>query len=206
MNIYTLLYIKYITNKDLLYGTGNYTQYFVITYNGKILKRNIYIYIYTFVYFLFMCISIFFSDSFPYIYIYIYICEVKIAQSCPTLCDQRTHRLLCPWNSLGKNTGVGCHFLLQGNFLTQGLNPGLLHYRQILYCLSHQGSPVASFHIYMDLYIYPWRRKWHQFSCLGNPMDGGAWWATVQGVAKGSDTTEHTCTHICTYVYIYVYT
>ena len=35
---------------------------------------------------------------------------------------------------------VGCHSLLQGIFLTQGLNPGLLHCRQTLYCLSHQGS------------------------------------------------------------------
>ena len=33
--------------------------------------------------------------------------------------------LLCPWNSPGKNTGTDCHFLLQGIFLTQGLNPGL---------------------------------------------------------------------------------
>ena len=44
-------------------------------------------------------------------------------------------------DSLGKNTGVGCHALLQGIFPTQGLNPGLPHCRQILYCLSHQGSP-----------------------------------------------------------------
>ena len=50
-------------------------------------------------------------------------------------------RLLCPWDSPGKNTGVGCHFLLQGIFLTQESNPGLLHCRQMLYCLSHQGSP-----------------------------------------------------------------
>ena len=35
--------------------------------------------------------------------------------------------LLCPWNFPGKNTGVGCHFLLQGIFLTQGSNPHLLH-------------------------------------------------------------------------------
>ena len=41
----------------------------------------------------------------------------------------------------GKNTGVGCHFLLQGIFLTQGSNAGVLHCRQILYPLSHQGSP-----------------------------------------------------------------
>ena len=38
-------------------------------------------------------------------------------------------RLLCPWDSPGKNTGMGCHFLLQGIFLTQELNPGLLHCR-----------------------------------------------------------------------------
>ena len=40
-----------------------------------------------------------------------------------------------------KNTGVGCHFLLQEIFLTQGLNLGLLHCRQILYQLSHQEGP-----------------------------------------------------------------
>ena len=36
-------------------------------------------------------------------------------------------RLPCPWDSPGKNTGVGCHALLQGIFPTQGLNPGLPH-------------------------------------------------------------------------------
>ena len=46
-----------------------------------------------------------------------------------------------PWNSPGKNTGVGCHSLLQGIFLTQGLNPRLLHCRQILY-LRHQAIPA----------------------------------------------------------------
>ena len=45
-------------------------------------------------------------------------------------------RLLSPWNFPGKSPGVGCHFLLQGIFLTQGLNPGLLHSRQTLYHLS----------------------------------------------------------------------
>ena len=47
-----------------------------------------------------------------------------------------------PWNSLGKNPGVGSHPLLQGIFLTQGLNLGLLHCRGIIYRLSHQGSPL----------------------------------------------------------------
>ena len=51
------------------------------------------------------------------------------------------HGLLCPWDFPGKNTGVDCHFLLQGIFPTQGSNPSLPHYRQMLYHLSHQGSP-----------------------------------------------------------------
>ena len=50
-------------------------------------------------------------------------------------------RLLSPWNSPGKNTGVGSHSLLQGIFLTQGLNLHLLHCRQILHHLSRRESP-----------------------------------------------------------------
>ena len=67
------------------------------------------------------------------------------AQSCPTLC--KPTRLLCPWDSPSKNTGVGSHFLLQRIFLIQGLNPHLLfllHGRQILYPLSHWGSLYLS--------------------------------------------------------------
>ena len=48
-------------------------------------------------------------------------------------------RLLCPWDSLGKNTGVRCHFLLQGIFPIQGSNMHLLcllHCKWILYLLS----------------------------------------------------------------------
>ena len=65
-----------------------------------------------------------------------------------------------------QKTKVGCHFLLQGIFLIQGLELGFLHFRQIQ---SHQvegnGTPL-------------------QYSCLENPMDGGAWWAAVHGVTK----------------------
>ena len=43
---------------------------------------------------------------------------------------------------------MGCHFLLQGIFPTQGSNPGLLHCRQILYRLSYKGSPLCSLHIF----------------------------------------------------------
>ena len=53
---------------------------------------------------------------------------------------QEPARLLCPWNSPGKNTEVVSHFLLQGVLLTQGLNLGLLHCRHILYHVSCQGS------------------------------------------------------------------
>ena len=49
-------------------------------------------------------------------------------------------RLLSPWDSPGKNTGVGCHFLLHGIFPIQGSNPGFQHCRQILYRLSGNGA------------------------------------------------------------------
>ena len=45
-------------------------------------------------------------------------------------------RLLCPWDSPGKNTGVGCHFLLQGIFPNQDSNLGLLHCRQVFYLIA----------------------------------------------------------------------
>ena len=68
--------------------------------------------------------------------------KVKVTQLCPTLQPHglQLDRFLCPWNSPGKNAGVGGHSLLQGIFPTQGLNPHILHCRQILYHLSHQGS------------------------------------------------------------------
>ena len=75
--------------------------------------------------------------------IYIYSIEgVKalVAQSCLTLWPRgsQSTRFLCPWNSPGKNTGVSCLSLLQGNLP----DPGLLHHRHILY-MSHQGSPFT---------------------------------------------------------------
>jgi len=53
------------------------------------------------------------------------------------------HGLQSPWNSPDQNTGVGNLALLQGIFPTQELNPVLLHFRQILYKLSHKSSPIA---------------------------------------------------------------
>ena len=68
----------------------------------------------------------------------------EVAQSCPTLCD--------PVNCSPPGSSVlgilqarilewVAMPLLQGIFPTQGLNPGLCHWRQILYCLSHEGTP-----------------------------------------------------------------
>ena len=67
-------------------------------------------------------------------------------------------------------TGVGCHSLLQGIFLTQGSNPGLPHCRQILYHLANQVAAVIK-----------------NPPGLENPIDRGAWWATGH---KESDSTK----------------
>ena len=66
-----------------------------------------------------------------------------VTKSCPTLHDPMDCRLLCPWDSPGKNTRVGGHFLLQEIFPTQGLNPcllRLLHWQVDSLPHSHQGS------------------------------------------------------------------
>jgi len=62
-----------------------------------------------------------------------------VTQSCPTLCDPMD--CSAPGSSVHgilQARRVGCHSLLQGIFPTQGSNPGLLHCRWILYCLSDQ--------------------------------------------------------------------
>ena len=71
--------------------------------------------------------------------------EREVAQSCPTLCDP----MGCNWPSSSihgifqrRITGMGCHFLLQGIFLIQGLTLGLPHCRQTFYHLSHQGCSL----------------------------------------------------------------
>ena len=78
------------------------------------------------------------SDGFIFYKNYLYEClSHALCVTRATLCDphrQQPARLHCPWDSPGKNTGVGCHFLLQGS------NLGLPHCGQIFYHLSHQGS------------------------------------------------------------------
>ena len=74
-----------------------------------------------------------------------------VAQSCPTLCnpmDISLPRLLCPWDFLSKNTGVGCHFLLQGIFPAQGSNLyllGHLHCRRSPYGRATGEAPATVF-------------------------------------------------------------
>ena len=94
--------------------------------------------------------------------------EVLVAQSCLTPCNPMD----CspPGSSVheipGKNTRVGWHSLLQGTFPTQGSNLSLPHCRQILYCLSHQGSPCKNTRLEgkqatMDC-VQPWATEWER--------------------------------------------
>ena len=80
------------------------------------------------------------------------LCCALASQLCQTLCnpmDCSPTGSSVHGDSPGQNTGVGCHALLQGIFSTQGMNTGLLHCRQILYCLNHQGSPYIRYFIFL---------------------------------------------------------
>ena len=68
-------------------------------------------------------------------------------------------RLLRPWDSPGKSTGVGCHFLLQGIFPTQGSNPGLPHCRLVVLFLVFWDLPAVFYSGYTNLPSYQqWTR------------------------------------------------
>ena len=86
---------------------------------------------------------------------------------------------LGPWNFPGKNTGAGCHFLLQGIFPAQGLDAGLPHCRRILYHLNHQGSPYmyTHTHIYRSLIT-----KLCPTHC--NPMESSPPGSSVHGISQ----------------------
>ena len=89
---------------------------------------------------------------------------------------------------------MGCHFLLQGIFLTQGSNLFSLYWQADSLPLSHHGSPrvknlpanAGDSSLILGLGRYPGEGNGNplQYSCLRNPMDRGAWWAAVHGVAK----------------------
>ena len=86
------------------------------------------------------------------------VCVCVCAQSDPTLCDPMDSKLLCPWKFPGENTGVSCHFPLQGIFLTQGLNPcllSLLHWQVDSLPLYYLGSPIFPPLLLKPLIAYP---------------------------------------------------
>ena len=95
----------------------------------------------------------------------------------------RPHGLYSLWNSPGQNTGVGSLFHLQGIVPIQVSNPGLLHCRQILYQMSHKGSPYISHQFSHIVVLITLLGEGSgtplQYSCLENPINGGAWWSAV---------------------------
>ena len=85
-----------------------------------------------------------------------HIMQFTLSSTCPSCClvtscvrlfcdphGLQHGRLLCPWDSPGKRTRIGCHFLLQEIFPTQGLNPCLLHLQADSLPLSHLGSSTC---------------------------------------------------------------
>ena len=130
-------------------------------------------------------------------------CCYAVFQSCPTLLwphRLKPARLLCPWDFPSKNMGVGCHFLLQEIFPTQGMNPSFLHWQANSLPLSHQGSPCVCVcvcvyiytYILIHTYIHIWRRQWHPTTVLLPGISHG--WRSLVGCSpwgcKESDTTE----------------
>ena len=68
-------------------------------------------------------------------------------------------RLFCPWDSPGKESGMGCHALLQGLFPTQGLNPCLLSFLHCRWILYHWTTGEAHLSIYLSS-VYISESKW----------------------------------------------
>ena len=140
---------------------------------------------------------------------------VLVARLCVTVWSHGLHptRLLCPWDFPGNDTAVGCHFLLQGIFPTQGLSPGLLHCRQILYLLSYKGSPNYfrnryklwnyNYHLFADPFQSHYTERnqtqrstcvcvwFHLYRILANAnqsvLKREYWSAVARGWSKGKD-------------------
>ena len=121
-------------------------------------------------------------------------CVCLVTQSCPTLCDPMNCSppgFSAHGDSPGKNTGLSSLSLLQGIFLTQRSNPGLLHCRQILYHLVAQ--TVKNLPVVWETWVRC--PGWEDFLEEGMAthssihawrflMDRGAWQATVHGITK----------------------
>ena len=132
--------------------------------------------------YLFMPIITFIMKSIK-LYIYVYYCCL-FTNSCLTLPSPHElypNRLLCPWDFPGRNTGVGCCFLLQGNFSTQGSNPGLLHLEYIYSGISGGSEELQSIGSQSQI----WLRRLRMHACSGkeftcNEGDAGS----VPGLGK----------------------
>ena len=128
------------------------------------------------------------------------VCEGRSVMSSPL----QLHGLYSPWHSPGQNTGVGSLFLLQGIFPTQGSNPGLPNCRQVLYQLSHQGSPRI-----LEPVAYPFSSRSSRLrdrirvSCIA----GGFFtnWATREVCVCVFRLIFRVCVCVCVYIYIYSY-
>ena len=106
----------------------------------------------------------------------------------------KPNRVLCPCTTPGKNTRVGCLSLLQEIFPTQGLSPGLLHYRQILYHLRHlwlvhsgfpllfDADPLAGMCVHRQRGTGVWAQNWEHLSEESND----SLWAISGRKAAGS--------------------
>ena len=96
---------------------------------------------------------------------------VQSCFSCVQLCDPMD--CIPPGSSVhgvppGKNTGVGCHFLLQGIFLTQGSNLHLQHWHTDSLLLHHLGSPILYSRFILKYYIFPFKTSsmFSIFKCI----------------------------------------
>ena len=104
-------------------------------------------------------------------------------------------RLLCSWDSPGKNTGVGCHLLLQGIFPTQELNQSFLHCRQILYQLSYEGSLHDKLrqHIKMQRHHFANKGRSRQSYGFTSVMYGCENWTIKKTECQRIDSLELRC-------------
>ena len=113
-------------------------------------------------------------------------CCCLVTKLCPTLFVipwTVAHQALCPWDFPGENTGVGCHFLLQGIFLTRNrtcascIAGRFLTAEPHLFICSTKVIQPDNEHVSFQ-FLFVKKIDYGnplQYSCLENPMDGGDW-------------------------------